>query len=43
MLEQLGGMAKHFKSPQNSKSIVWEITELHTHLQKILREHNRNL
>ena len=32
LLEQLGGRAKHFKSPVNPKSIVQEITELYTHL-----------
>ena len=38
MLGQLGGRAKHFKSPENLKSIVQEITELYTHHQKILTE-----
>ena len=40
MLGQLGRRAKHFKSLGNPKSIVWEITELYTYLQEILREQN---
>ena len=32
MLGQLGGRAKHFKSPGNPKFIVQEITKLYTYL-----------
>jgi len=42
VLGQLGERAKYFKSLGNPKSIVWEITKLHTHLQEILREQNRD-
>ena len=42
MLGQLNIRAKHFKSPGIPKFIVQEITELYTHLQKILREQNRD-
>jgi len=38
VLEQLGRRAKLFKSPGNSKSIVWEVIELYTYLQEILRK-----
>jgi len=32
LLGQLGGRARYFKSPENPKSIVQEITELYTYL-----------
>jgi len=32
LLGQLGGRAKHFKSPENPKFIIQEITELYTYL-----------
>jgi len=38
VLGQLGGRARHFKSPGNPKFIVQEITEQYTYFQKILRE-----
>jgi len=37
-----GQKSKCFKSPGNPKSIGQEITELYAHLQKILREQNKD-
>ena len=37
-----GQKSKHFKSPENPRSIIQEITKLYTHLQKILKKQNKD-